>query len=184
MNKVGALKGGLKLFNEERGVVGRNTERDGGTNVAKDSIADRVSHLGDVLVGYSEVKTVFASFGENDSERIGGEVLKFIHVEVERTAIFNVWNVGARHGGELDFGDEESAEDAGVIFANETFRQVDNEDFAFVHDFADIKGRFGLTDNVANDGVGSESADFIEDRRDGFGDLFVAPCAEFLFPEL
>ena len=110
--------------------------------------------------------------------------MKFVNVEVERTAVFNVGNVGTRHGGELDFGNKERAENGGVVFAYETFAEVDDEDFAFVHDFANIKTGFGLTNDVSNDGVGGESADLVEDRSDGLGNLFFSPSAKFLFPEL
>ena len=184
LNEVGAFKGGLELFDEERGVVSGDAEGDGGADVTKDGVAYGVGHLGDVLVGDGEVEAVFASLGENDGKRVGGEVLELVDVEVEWTAVFYVGDVGAGHGGELDLGDEEGAENAGVVFANETFGEVDDEDFAFVHDFADIKAGFGLADDIANDGVGSEGADLVQNWGDGLGDLFVTPGAELLFPAL
>ena len=49
---------------------------------------------------------------------------------------------------------------------------------------ADVEGGFWLADNVSDDGVGGEGADFIEDWGDGFVDLLVAPLAKFVFPEL
>ena len=118
LDEVGAFEGGLELFDEGRGVIGGDAEGDGGADVAKDGVAHGVGHLGDVLVSDGEVEAVFASLGENDGEGVGGEVLELINVEVERTAVFYVGDVGAGHGGELDLGDKEGAEDAGVIFAD------------------------------------------------------------------
>ena len=140
--------------------------------------------MGDILVSDGEVEAVFASLGENDGEGVGGEVLELVNVEVEWTAVFYVGNVGAGHGGELDLGDKEGAEDAGVVFADEALRQIDNEDFAFVHDLANVEGGFGLADDIANNRVGGEGADLVQNWGNGFGDLFVAPGTELLFPEL
>ncbi len=114
------VKGGFELFGEDGGVVGGDAEGDGGTDVTKNGVADGVSHLRDVLVGDSEIKAVFASFGENDSERIGGKVLELIDVKIEGATVGDIRNIGAGHGGELNFGNKESTKDASVIFTDET----------------------------------------------------------------
>ena len=119
LDEVGLVEDGLELFGEDRGVVGGNAEGDGGTDVAEDGIADGVGHLGDILVGDGEVEAVFAGFGKNDGEGIGGEVLELVDIEIEGAAVGDVGNVGAGHSSELDFGDEEGAKDAGVVFTNE-----------------------------------------------------------------
>ena len=118
LDEVGAFEGRFELFDEERGVVSGDAEADGGADVAKDGIAHGVGHLGYVLVGDGEVEAVFASLAENDGEGVGGEVLELVDIEVEGATVFDVGDVGAGHGGELDFGDEEGAEDAGVVFAD------------------------------------------------------------------
>lgn len=110
--------------------------------------------------------------------------MELIDIKIKWAAIGDIGNVGAAHGGELDFGNEECAENSGVVFANETFGEVYDEDFAFIHDFADIKGRFRLADDIANNRVGGEGADFVEDRSDGLVDLFFVPLTKFVFPEL
>ena len=48
--------------------------------------------MSDVLIGDGEVEAIFASFRKNDSERVGGEVLKFVHIEVEWTSDPDVGN--------------------------------------------------------------------------------------------
>ena len=112
------FKGWLKLFSEYRGIIGGDAEGDSSTNVAKYGIADSVGHLGGVLIGNGEIEAVFAGLGEDGGEGISGEVLELVYVEIKGAAIFYVGDVGTGHGGELDFGDEKAAEDAGVVFAN------------------------------------------------------------------
>lgn len=68
LEEILSLEGGLKLFDENRSVVGGDTEGNGSTNVTKDSVADRFGHLGNVLVGNSKVETVFASLREDHGE--------------------------------------------------------------------------------------------------------------------
>ena len=184
LDEVALVKSGLKLLGEDGGIIGGDAEGDGGADVAEDGVADGVGHLGDVLVGNGEIEAVFASLGEDDGERVGGEVLEFVHVEVEGTAVGDVGDVGAAHRGELDLGDEEGAENGGVVFANQALGEVDDQDFAFVHNLADVKAGFGLADDVTDDGVGGEGADLVEDWGDRLVDLFLVPLAEFVLPEL
>jgi hypothetical protein len=49
---------------------------------------------------------------------------------------------------------------------------------------ANIKCAFWLADNIANNGVGGEGADLIEDRCDGFCLEFVCPAGKLNIPEL
>ena len=178
------VEDGLELFGEDWGVVGGDAEGDGRADVAEDGVADGVGHLGDVLVGDGEIEAVFAGFGENDSEGVGGEVLELVDIEIEGATVGDVGDVGAGHSGELDFRDEEGAEDAGVVFADQPFREVDDEDLAFIHDFADIEAGFWLANDVPDDRVGGESADLVQNWSDGFVDLFFVPLTEFVFPKL
>ena len=184
LDEIAFVKGRLELLGEDGGVVGGDAEGDGGADVAKDSVTDGVGHLGDVLVGNGEIEAVFAGFGEDDGEGVGGEVLELVNIEIEWAAIGDVGDVGAAHGGELDLGDEEGAEDGGVIFADQTFGEIDDEDLPFVHDFADVETGFGLADDVADDGVGGEGTDLVENGGDRFVDLLFVPLAEFVLPEL
>ena len=55
LDEVGGFEGGFELFDKEWSVVGGDTERNSGTDVAEDGVADAVGHLGDVLVGDGEV---------------------------------------------------------------------------------------------------------------------------------
>ena len=184
LEKVGRLKSGFKLLSKDRGVVGRNAETDGGTNVTKDGVADGFGHLGGVLVGDGEVEAVFASLRKDDSKGIGSKVLELVHVEIEGATVGDIRDIRTAHSGELDFGNEEGAQDAGVVFANQALGKVDDEDLAFVHDFADVKTRFRLSDDVADDWVGGESTDLVKYWSDTFVDLFFVPLAKFVFPEL
>ncbi len=91
--KVGLVKNWLKLLGENRRVVGGDTERDCRTDVAEDGIANRVGHLGDVLVGNGKIKPILPGFGKNDGEAISSEVLELINIEIEWSAVGNVWYV-------------------------------------------------------------------------------------------
>jgi hypothetical protein len=110
--------------------------------------------------------------------------LELVDIEVKRPTILDIGDVATAHRGELNLGHEERTEDAGVVFADETFGQIHDEDFAFVHDLADIERTLWLTDDVTDDGVCGEGADFVEDRRDRFGLEFVSPAGKFDVPEL
>ena len=113
------------------------------------------------MVGNCEVKTVFACLGENDGEGVGGKVLELVDIEIERATVGDVGNVAAAHGGQLDFGDEEGAKNTGIVFSNEAFAEVDDKDFTFVHDFANVETRLRLADNIADDRVGGKSTNFV-----------------------
>ena len=174
----------LELLDENRRVVSRHAEAHHGTDVAEHGIADGIAHLRDILVGYGKIETILTSFRQNRREGIGSEVLELVHIEIEWSAVLDVRDVGPRHGGKLDFGDEEGSEDAGIVLSKKTFGQVDDEDFAFVHNLADIESRAWLSDDVTNDRVGREGTDFIENRRDGFCLEFLVPAGKLDVPEL
>jgi len=110
--------------------------------------------------------------------------LKLVNIKVEGAAIGDVWDVAARHGGKLDLGNKEGSEDASIIFADKTFAEIYDEDFAFIHNLADIEARFGLADDIADDRVSGEGTDLIEDWGDTFVDLFFVPLSKFVLPEL
>ena len=184
LEKVAGVEGGLELFGKKRGVVGGDAERDSRADVAEDGVADGVGHLGNILVGDGEIEAVFARLTKNNGEGVGGEVLELVNIEVEGATVLDIRNIGAGHGGELDLSDEEGAEDAGVVFADETFREIHDENLAFVHNLANVEAGVGLADDVADDGVGGEGADFVQDWGDRLVDLFLVPLAEFVFPEL
>lgn len=172
------------MFNQNWGIVGGDAEGNGGADVAKYGVTYSVGHLGDVLVSDGEIEPVFARFGQNNGERIGGKVLELINVEIEGATVGDIGYIGATHGGKLNFGDKESPKDTGVIFADEPFREIDNQNFALVHDFANIERRLGLADDIADDRVSGKGTNFIENWGDRLIDLLVVPLTKFVFPEL
>ena len=140
--------------------------------------------MGDVLVCNGEVQAVFSSLGKNDGEGIGCKVLELVDVKVEWATITDIRDVRTAHGGELDFCDEESAENTSIVFTNETFRKVYDENLSFIHDFSDIEAGFWLADDITDNWVGCEGTNLVQNRRDTFVDLFFVPLAKFVFPEL
>ena len=184
LQEVIGLKLWLKLLDEERCIISADTKGYHRADVAKDCITDHFAHLGDVLVGDGEVEAVFACLREDGSEGIGGEVLKLIDVEIKWRPVFDIGNIAAAHGGQLDLGDDEGAEDTGIVFTDQAFAEVYDQDLAFVHHLADVEGTFRLTDDITDDRVGREGTDFVEDWRDGFSLEFVVPAGKLDVPEI
>ena len=161
LDEVGGIEDRFKLFDKDWGIVGGNTEWDCGTNVTKNGIADILGHLWDVLVGNGEIETIFAGLGKNNWEGVGREVLELINVEIKWTTLGNIWNIRTRHGGKLDFGDKEGAENASIVFTDETLWEINNKNFSFIHDFTNIEAGAGLTDDIADDWVGSKGTNLV-----------------------
>ena len=49
---------------------------------------------------------------------------------------------------------------------------------------ANVKSRFRLADNVADNWISGKGADFVEDWRDGLGLEFISPAGELDVPKL
>ena len=126
LKQIDCLEVRLELLGENWRIISRNSERNHGADVAENRIANRVAHLGNVLVGNGQIKAIFSSLRQNSRKRIGGEVLELVDVKIEWAAVADVRNVASRHGGKLDFCDQKRTEDGGIIFTDKTFGQIDN----------------------------------------------------------
>ena len=106
-------------------------------------------------------------------------------VDVE-TKIFALvfWDVGARHGGGLEFHDEDHTQELRVEFASFTFAEVDEEDFAVVHDFFEVEAAFCLADDVAHHFVTEEGAEFTDEPAENFGLVGFTGLRHFFVPEV
>ena len=120
LKQVDCLEVRLELLGKNRRIVSGNSERNHGADVAENRIANRVAHLGNVLVGNGQVKTIFSSLRQNSRKRIGGEVLELVDVKIEWAAVADIRNVASRHGGKLNFRDQERTEYGGIIFTDKT----------------------------------------------------------------
>lgn len=115
----------------ERGKVGAKplsvgvAEAEGheGADVADDGLLDVFRELIDVLVSQVETDTVFADFGEHAGKGIGDDVLEFVDVDVEWRPLLGR-DIGAGHGGHLDFGHDKRTKELGIEAAEFAFAQV------------------------------------------------------------
>ena len=110
--------------------------------------------------------------------------MEFVDVKVKRATFGDVGDIRAGHGGELNFSNKKRAKNTSIVFSDETFGEVNYKDFTFIHDFTDIKAGAWLANDVSNNRVGREGADFIKYRGDRFVDLFLVPLTKFMLPEL
>ncbi len=184
MDEVVGQRDLAKLLGDRLSVVIADLEAHERTDIAKDGILDLFAHLGDVLVRHGQIEAVFPRFGEDRSERVRGEVLEFIDVEVKIRAVFLRY-IGAAHGIELKLRNNHRAEQRRVVFADFTFAEITNEDFFIVHGVAQVDHTLGLTDDIANDRGAEELPDFVLDWADRLGALafvhsFKLVCPEFL----
>ena len=92
-------------------------------------------------------------------------------------------NTHAFHRRQLNLGNNHSAQQTGIVFADSPLGNIHQENFAFVHDVKNIDGADGLTDDIADDGSGKKLPDFILNRRDGFIAEFILPSFVFVHPK-
>src|SRR5262249_18142929 len=137
-------------------------ERNDGTRVSQDGSPELLVELGQVLMCQHQVQAVLSRRAENVRERQRGEIVKFVHIEIEGPAP-SFGQVSAAHGGQLDVSDEHRAQQAAIIFPDFSLGQVGDEDLALVHDLAEVQGALSLPDDVAERNGGQELTDLVED---------------------
>jgi len=77
-----------------------DAKSDQSAGIAKDRLPDFGGKLVKVLMREGQAEAIFAGFGQNRREAVGGEVVELVNEEVE-VAPLCLRRVGARHGGEL-----------------------------------------------------------------------------------
>lgn len=168
---------------EDLGVAVAHAEGYEAADVAEDGLADGERELIDILMAEGEAEAVFAGLGEDAGEGIGAEVLEFVDVHEEVSAV-GLGNGRPGHGGELELGDEQGAEEIGFVGSHAAFGEVGDENAGVVHDEWDADPVAHLPEDVANDGGGEQGTDFVLNRGDGFAHKTGIVASEFLFPEL
>ncbi len=165
------------------GIREADAEGDEGADIAKDGLPHSGGELGDVLVTQREVEPVFARFGQDGCEALGGEVLELIDEEIKIAPLVLGLAV-AGHGGELELRNEQGAEQVGLVVANLPFGEVGDEDAAFVHDKGNAHLVAHLTDDVADDWREEQLANFVLNRGDGLALEAGIPAFVFVLPEV
>jgi len=157
------------------GIGEADSEGDEGADVAEDGIAHGGRELRDVLMTQREIEPVFAGFGEDAREGLGGEVLKLIDEQVE-VASLGLRLSAAGHRGELELRDEQGAEQVRFVVTDLALGEVGYEDALVVHHERDAHLAAHLADDVADDGGEQELTHLVLYRRDGlaFESLIIA----------
>lgn len=165
------------------GIGEADAEGDEGADIAKDGLPHGGGELGDVLMTESEIEPVFSCLGQDGGEALRGEVLELIDEEI-KIAPQVLGLAVAGHGGELELGDEQGAEQVGFVVADLALGQVGDEDAAFVHDKGDTHLIAHLADDVADDGGEEQLPGFVLDRGDGLALEAGIPAFVFVLPEV
>lgn len=165
------------------GIGEADTEGDEGANIAKDGFPHGGGELGDVLMAQGEVEPVFPCFGQDGGEALGGEVLELIDEEIKIASLVLGLPI-AGHGCELELGDEQRADQVGLVVADLALGEVGDEDPAFVHDkrYAHLVPH--LADDVADDRGEEQLTGLVLDRSYGLTHEARLPALVFVLPEV
>src|SRR3989338_5630308 len=106
-----------------------------------------------------ERKSVFARFGKDGDERFGRKVLELVNVEIKISAL-RFGRIGARESRLLNFREKQRTQNVGIAFEL-AFSQLYKQDFALVHNLAQIKRAFGRDEHLAQSGVKEKRAHFV-----------------------
>ena len=171
-----------KLGREQFSVGRGNAKRNERAGVAQDGGADDLGNLLCVLVGEAEVGRELARFGEDRRECVGRERLEFVDVDEVRHASLRRYGA-ARHGRELDVGDEERAEDIGRLLPYRPLGEVRDHDLSVVHRVRERELRRRLPEDQPEIRRGRELAGLVEDRRGHLQAILRRVLAELVVPE-
>lgn len=165
------------------GIGEADAEGDERAYIAKDGLTHGGGELSNVLMAQGEVEPVFSRLGQDGGEALRGEVLELIDEEIKiAPQVLGLAVPG--HGGELELGDEQGAEQVGFVVADLALGQVGDEDAAFVHDKGDAHLVAHLADDVADDGGEEQLPGFVLDRGDGLALEAGIPAFVFVLPEV
>ena len=145
------------------GVLGGHGEPDLGPGIRTDRVAQLPRELGEVLVGEDEAEAVAVGFGEELFEAAGQvqEVLAFVDIQraVDPGGLSQAGPVG---GGLPDGGDDEAAEEAGGVVAEEAFGDPHQADPA-VEDRAHVDAGASSADDLAGEVAQQEGPELVHE---------------------
>ena len=123
-------------------------------NITKDRFEQVLSsgmcvELSERLIRERQVQAEFSRFREQRSDTVGHEILKLIHVKMERLAAFWAQRGPSECGGKK-LPDEQHAEQPCVEFAELAFGEIDQQDAASVEQAPEINRGFDLSNNRTN----------------------------------
>ena len=147
--QVFRIKDWLEGFLHQFRIRYANTTTQNCTNVTENRFANLIGQLRHELVRQNKVQTIFTSFRKNWLKAFRRKVLELIHEETE-ILTFIFWRIGTTHSCRLELHHENHTKKLCVQFAGFTLRQVDKQNLFIVHDFANVKARFWLTQNITH----------------------------------
>ena len=132
-----------------------------------------------------EIELVFAGLGENVGKRLVGEVLELVDIKIKRGQCMQHLggNVGARHGCEINLGDEHGAQQCRIDLAHAALGKVHNQDLFLIHDLPDVERGLGLADDVADERVAGKLPYFILYGRRGVLGVAVGIVGKLVYPK-
>src|SRR3989344_5133070 len=169
----------LEFIFHKLGVIRADPESHDRADVAEDRVADFIGKLFDELVGNEEIQAVFASFGQDRGDAIGGEILELIDVEIEVFAGV-IGNVHPRKGGHKQFANDDHAQKIRIDVPNAAFGQIDDQNFLIIHQLAEVKRALLLVDDRAEEFVKYEGGHLGRNIRGHIGQTGAPPPPLFL----
>ena len=126
---------------------------------------------------------VLSGFGEDLRDHLGAEELHFIDNDMKRYA--RLLRQGcARHARGLDAGKRERAHEVRGCLANDTAGEIGDHNAAALHGLLEMQRALGLTDDIADRGREEKGVDLVQDGRDRFLAIAIAPAIELAFEKI
>lgn len=156
-----------ELVLQDTGIGLAHSESDEVAGIAEYALPDLVRELIEVLMGQDEGEPVLPGLREDRSQGVCREALELVDVEVEGGA-GRRFRIRSLHSRPLELREEERAQEAGVVFAHDTLREVGDHDPSPVHEEPRIEAAPRLAHDVPHGRVPKEPPDLVLKRRDGF----------------
>src|SRR3989338_5759729 len=182
VDKIFFHKSRNKFFREDFRVARSYPKSYRSTHVTNYSGEHRLVKLFHILMSHNKIQPILARLRKNTGKTLGSEVLKLINVQKEITPFF-FHDIHAFHGRELNSGNKHTTQEARIVFANASFRQVHDKYFLLIHNLANINPRFYLRYDITNDRSGKELANLILNRRDCLSPKFLSIICKLRLPK-
>src|SRR5579871_3363172 len=103
-----------------------------------------------LLVCQNEPEAVLARAGKNGGKRWADEVMELVYIQIKRISVTRS-KLLPTHGDLIELGDEQAAQEIGILLADQPLRKFGQEDSAVFHHRRKIESVLFLGDDVADD---------------------------------
>lgn len=146
-------------------------------------MTQRLWDLTEELVCDDEAKAIFSSLREDLGECLCCKVLELIDIEEKWNSSIFVCS-SSSHGCLIYLGHEHSTQESHDLFLESSFWELDEEDFAIVHDFPEIELVLCRYEDILHHIDREELSDLVENRHDCLIVELLRPTCEFIGPEV